>query len=312
VQPFIGGRRSTSVLASRRTPRLGGIAYSLLGGAGDSFEDFAAFYARAEIAAIERTLDRLFLDTCSDWYANLGKLRAIDLTRHYVAALELDPAVLEEALAVRLKSIQGKERLLFHGLPGIRPLPNPISNLNRQSLVFSTYETITHGDFHGHNILLDGEGHPWLIDFQTTGPGHVLRDVCQLDAAVRLSLLAPKEATLAERLELEEALGSARTFADAAAPGGQLHSENLAVIKAFATCTHLRGLAAKLVPNNQSSDFGEYEAGTLYCALKAACFFRASVIQREHAILAASLTAERLGLGPKPDRRKTLQRARAR
>ncbi|HEY0783269.1 MAG TPA: response regulator [Thermoanaerobaculia bacterium] len=296
VQPYVGGGRNTSVLGRRRTPRLGGIVYSLLGGASDSFEDFATFYRRADGDEIARAVDRLFLDTCQPWYASLGRLRPIDLTRHYVAALELAPAILDEALSVRLKSVQGRERLSFHSLPHLRPLPNPILTLGRQSLVFSTYETITHGDFNGHNVLVDGDGHCWLIDFQRTGIGHVLRDAVQLDTIVRLLLLGPDEATLAERLELEEALGSAASFADTSTLPGRLRSPNPAVAKAFLTCAHLRGLAAKLIASHREADIGEYYAGTLYCALKTASLFRTPTLQREHALLSACLTAERLGL----------------
>ena len=89
VQTFIGGRRTTTVLAEGRTRRLSGIVYSFVGAAGDSLENFKDFYCRSEIDAIERVIDNLFTDTCTTWYANAGSVQPYNLTLEYTQNLSL-------------------------------------------------------------------------------------------------------------------------------------------------------------------------------------------------------------------------------
>ncbi|MDP9122856.1 MAG: phosphotransferase, partial [Acidobacteriota bacterium] len=290
VQPFVGGGRVASAQTPRRTLRLGGIVYSLLGGVGDRFEEFASFYRRSDAAAIRQALDRLFFGTCSAWYASLGQLKPLDLTQQYSDWLALTPDSLDEAVAGRLKTVQGNETLHFKSLTANRTLCNPILALRRERIVLPTYETVTHGDLSEHNILLDEEGHSWLIDFQKTGYGHVLRDVIQLDTLVRLHLLAPEEATLDERLGLEELLCSECSFSQISQPTPA--SLAPALDKAFATCAHLRTIAARLVASHPGADIREFYAGAMYCALRVLRSYAVPMPQREHAILCASVCAE--------------------
>ncbi|MGH2480254.1 MAG: response regulator, partial [Ktedonobacteraceae bacterium] len=70
VKPFVGGGRNTSIEQACYTSRLGGIAYSLLGGDNDQWQDFGTFYQAAKIDHICQVLDNLFFDTCRNWYAS--------------------------------------------------------------------------------------------------------------------------------------------------------------------------------------------------------------------------------------------------
>lgn len=295
IRPYVGGGRSTTVQARRRTPRLGGIVYSFAGDAGGQFVDFATFYQRSDVDAIRRALDRLFTDTCGAWYENPGQRRPLDLTRHYMDWLGMSFDSLRQVLE-RLKGVQGKEKLYFQSLSEGRPFPNPLLALERTSLVLPTYETITHGDFNEQNILLDDEGHSWLIDFQRTGPGHVLRDAIELDSIIRFTLLQEDEADLDERQRLEEALSVAPISGRGPDLPPDALGDNAAARKAFAVCAHLRSLAGRLVARHTSADVREYQAGSLLCALNTLRFFSLPTLQREHALLSACVLTRRLGL----------------
>jgi DNA-binding response OmpR family regulator len=296
VQPFVGGGRNTNVLTMRRTSHLGGIMYSLLGAASDQLEDFGSFYRHANVSQIKEALDRLFLDTCSAWYANAGKLLPHDLSVDYQQLLGFTREKLEQALNEKLKSVQGKQELKFNSLISNRKYTNPILAVADSSLVRPTYICITHGDFNQHNILVDRTGYMWLIDFQGTGPGHILRDVAKLDSEVRFQLLAPEEASLEERLQMEEILCSIDRFSKVEQLAANLPTENQALSKAFATVVHLRTLARKLVWQNPSDDISEYYIALLYNALNTLRFYSLPTIQREHALLSASLLTDQLGL----------------
>ncbi len=296
VQSFIGGGRSTNVLDLRRTPHLGGIIYSLLGADNDHLEDFGNFYRHADVSQIRDVLDRLFLDTCSAWYANHGKLQPYNLTEDYQQRFGLTLEKLEHPLSELQRVVQGTQKLSFKSLNSERAFMNPFPGMAGPTLVRSTYSCPTHGDFNQHNLLVDSTGHTWLIDFQRTGQGHILQDVAKLDSEIRFFLLTSEEATLDERLSLEEALCSIERFSQVEQLATRFTTENIALAKAYSTVVYLRTLASKLVAQNPSDDIGEYYIALFYNAINTIRFYSLPLGQREHALLCASLLADRLGL----------------
>ena len=296
VQPFIGGRRNTNVLDLRRTAHLGGIIYSLLGTNIDQLVDFGDFYHQANVSQITDALDRLFRDTCGVWYGNPGHVQPLDLTKEYQRLFGYTPERLEQILVEQLKTVQGKKKLHFRNLNDRRAFTNPLVVTAGLSLVRPTYVCTTHGDFNQHNLLVDGSGHVWLIDFQSTGQSHILRDVAMLDSVVRFQLLAAEEATLEERLRMEETLCSIDRFSQLEQLATNFSTENQALAMAYATVVHLRKSARRLVEQNPSNDISEYYIALLYNAMNTIRFTSLSSGQREHAVLSASLLADRLGL----------------
>lgn len=296
VQPFIGGGRNTTVLAVQRTPHLAGIIYSLLGADSDRLEDFGSYYRHADLDQIKGVLDWLFLDTCSAWYANPGQLRPYNLSEDYQKSLEFTIEKLEYALAEMQKYVQGRQKLHFKSLNGERLFTNPLLALTGPPLICMTYTCPTHGDFNQHNILVDMSGHTWLIDFQGTGPSHILRDIAQLDSEIRFLLLTPEEATLEERLYLEETLCSIEHFSHLSKMANAFFAENRVLARVFFTIVHLRELAYKLISHNPSDDMSEYYVALLYNAVNTIRFYSLPSRQREHALLSASILADRLGL----------------
>jgi CheY-like chemotaxis protein len=296
IQPFIGGGRNTTVLDVRRTSHLGGIIYSLLGATNDQLEDFGSFYRHTDMHQIREALDKLFLDTCGAWYANPGRLQPHNLTGDYEHLLGFTWEKLEQALSERLKSVQGKHKLYFTSLNSERAFTNPLLAMIGQFLVRPTYICTTHGDFNQHNLLVDKTGHMWLIDFQRTGQGHILRDIAKLDTEVLFQLLTAEEATLDECLYMEEVLCSIESFSQVEQLGTKLSTENQALAKAYSTVVHLRTLARKLVEQNPSDDISEYYIALFYNAVNTLRFYSLPSRQREHALLCASILADRLGL----------------
>jgi CheY-like chemotaxis protein len=296
VQPFIGGGRSTTILDVRRTAHLGGIMYSFLGADNDHLEDFGSFYRHANVPQIKGILDRLFLETCSAWYANTGQLQPYNLTTDYQHMFGFTLEKLEYALAELQKFVQGRQKLCFKSLNSERTFTNPLLGMVGPPLVYPTYFCITHGDFNQHNLLVDSGGHTWLIDFQATGRGHILRDITQLDSEIRFFLVTQEEATLDERLHMEDALCSIEHFSQVKQLETRFTSKNPALAKAYSTVVHLRTLAHKLVAQNPSDDIGEYYTALFYNAVNSIRFYSLPSRQREHALLCASLLADRLGL----------------
>ncbi len=300
VEPFVGGGRSTAVLEVRRTTHLGGIIYTLLGTGSDPLVDFADFYRRASFSQIMIALDRLFSETCGTWYANRNQLQLVDFTADYQGLFGYTLDQLEQVRSKQLKSVRGKQKLVFTSLNSKRTFTNPLLIMAGSPFACPTYTCITHGDFNPHNLLVDNTGYIWLIDFQGTGPSHILRDVAMLDSAVRFQLLTEDDATLEERLHMEEMLlDGIQHFSQVEQLASGFLTENQALAKAYATVVHLRRLSCQLVAQNQQDDISEYYIALFYTALNTLQFFSLPSRQREHALLSASLLADRLGLNNK-------------
>jgi hypothetical protein len=294
VQHFVGDARSTNVVELSRTPRLGGIVYSLLGSPSSRLESFGSFYSHANISEIKLLLTRLFQETCGQWYANPGRVQLQDLSEEYQHRLGLTTENLDQALSEGLKSVQGKHKLRFDSLPGERTFTNPISAISNQRFLRPTYTCTVHGDLNESNVLVDDAGHAWLIDFGQTGPGHILRDVAELDSIVRFQLLGADQASLSERLEMEEALCNTERFSQIEELEATLETSNTALAKAYSTAVYLRTLSHRLVPKKPNDDISEYYIALLYYALKTIRFYSLPTLQRQHALLSASLLVDRL------------------
>jgi DNA-binding response OmpR family regulator len=300
VQPFIGGGRSTTVLDVRRTQHLGGIIYSLLGTSNDKLVDFGTFYRRSDLFQIEHALHRLFNVTCNSWYVNREPLHPFNLIENYQRMSIYPRKKLEQTLSKQIKYMQGKHKFFFNSLNHReRAFTNPLVAMDRLSIVRPAYTCATHGDFNQYNLLVDDAGNTWLIDFQDTGKSHILRDVAMLDAVVRFQLLLAEEATLEERLQMEEALFSIKLFSQVHLLAQRFQTSNLELAKAYASVVQLRKLAFQLVEHNLVDDLSEYYIALLYCALNTLGFSSLQQVQREHALLSASLLVDKLGLDNK-------------
>jgi hypothetical protein len=297
VEKFLRGGRRTTIKGLRYTPHLGGIVYSLLGANNDQLIDFAEFYhSKDDVFEIVTTLDRLFQMTCGNWYVNRSNIMPLDLAEDYQKLYKHGPRKLEQIIANYLSSVQAKEKLIFNSLDGNRQFTNPLAVTIGLSFTCYTFTCITHGDFNPYNLFVDQEGFSWLIDFQSTGPGHILRDFAMLDSIIRFLLLTELEATLEERLQMEEALCKPERFSQLTQLANEFTTENRALAKAFAAVVHVRTLAGKQIGQNARDDMGEYYVALYYNALTTLRYTNRTMVQLEHALLSASLLADKLGL----------------
>jgi thiamine kinase-like enzyme/DNA-binding response OmpR family regulator len=295
VQQFVGHSRYTNVMNFRRSLRLGGIVYSLVGGASDSIQSFQEFYAESSIYDIREALRKLFHDTCGSWYANKGKLELVDLSEYYRESLGFTWERIEKAIAESLKHVHGNDLFYFDRLQEKRSFLNPVKYMRGKSFPLSTYQCITHGDLNPGNILLDASGQSWLIDFDSTGVGHILRDLAELDVAIRCQLLENEQADLVERLRLEEMLNTPAKFSQIKNLDDNFASENPAVIKAYQAIIELRKIAYDLVRLNPADDIKEYYVALIYSSLNVLRFYGWKAVQREHALMSACLLINKIG-----------------
>ncbi len=288
------GEYCTSIHDVRRTVLLGGINYSFLGSSG-SIEDFGCFYRRSEVDRIKQALDHLFLKTCIDWYTNTNRLDLLDLVEEYQRKLGFTQEKLRNGFN-ELIGVQGidQEYLRVEALPNKQTFMNPLLAIDRQNFAYPTYTCPTHGDFNQHNLQLGSDGYIRMIDFQGTGQGHILRDFVALDTNLRFQLLTTSDATLQERLEMDQVLSSISHFSELEQLEGKFTTTNASLMKTYNIVVHLRRLAYHMVKHNSSDDFNEYYAALLLNSLNTLRFTSLEPEQRIHALLSASLLVEKL------------------
>lgn len=294
VEPFIGSARHSEITHHRRTPLLGGIIYSLVGAVSSHLVTFGEFYRSADISQIKNVLDSLFLGTFAAWYAKRTALEAQELGNIYEQSLQLGAEGLTSMAHQRLQDVEIGKGLRFKALTTTKDFRNPFDVVGERRFLRQTRCCTTHGNLNANNFLIDTDGQAFLVDFSKTGPGHshILRDVAALDSSVRLQLLESDEATLDERMALEEALCQITHFSQIEENRSTFVAENPAIAKTYHVVTHLRSLAHRLLSPNPSQDISELYIALFYHALYTMRLPQLSKTQIEHAVLSASLLLE--------------------
>src|SRR5258707_1553809 len=186
VEPFLIGARNTTILDQRSTWHLSGTVYSLLGTGSDQLVNFPHFYQNTDdIRKIREVLSHLFRETCGNWYDNRSQPQPIDLAADYKQFFHYAPRQLEQIIT-RLPIVFEREQLTSPSLQPLRKFTNPLPIATKLSLTCFTSTCIVHGDFNPYNLFVDQTGFTCLIDFQSTGHGHILREFAMLYSSIRL------------------------------------------------------------------------------------------------------------------------------
>ena len=169
-----------------------------------------------------------------------------------------------------------------------RPIHNPVEWFRHHPrLMTQTALAPTHGDLHSQNILLDPGHKAWLIDFYRSGPGHLFRDLIELEADIKFVLL--DVADLPSLQVFEQALLSTRYFGDMPTLPTFRHGE---LRKAFEVIQGLRHIAGRLAGGRV--EMRDYYQGLLLQTLAMICLRHVAPPKKRHAYLAASMLSQRL------------------
>jgi hypothetical protein len=262
---------------------LGAARYSFLGSSLRALPSFAASYRQEKDPQnILKPLIHFFKEVWSNHYGRPISWDPPPLFQVYDRAL---------GLKERLESFSYRENTLtFPGLPV--SFENPVLwalEHSDTSLLRNAQCAVTHGDMHGDNLFVDGE-HSWAIDFERTGPGHILRDFVELEVDILTRLVPFLNYDLSRFYELVTALMEPSASLTSSRPRGQspADAENH---KALEVITGLRRLAYEVT---QFRDFREYLWGLLLDALFVATLVSRDSPQRERSLLLAAVICESL------------------
>jgi CheY-like chemotaxis protein len=168
---------------------LGGVLYTFMGNGTRSFAEFDQFYDEENAETIIKSLEDLIFNTCRYWYNHRDRVRR-DLRALYYKALNLDKAKLIERIGSVLPGYDpANKHTLFP--PTHETIINPLQWMDDRGddFVQAVFESITHGDLTGRNIMVDRDKGCWLIDFYRTYPSHILRDFLILETDIKYRML---------------------------------------------------------------------------------------------------------------------------
>ncbi|MEW5725079.1 MAG: dual specificity protein phosphatase family protein, partial [Thermodesulfobacteriota bacterium] len=149
------------------------------------------------------------------------------------------------------------------------------------------YFSFVHGDLNGANIILDGRGNVWLIDFFHTRHGHVLQDLAKLENDL-LYIFTPldSEEDFREALELSDLLVTGRDLSQSPPDHGFAAP---ALARAYRTVKHLRGYYPDLV--HEAAEPLQLLLAQVRYAVHTLSFDESSRRQKEWALYSASRAA---------------------
>ncbi len=190
VEPFLPSQHATHV-NSAYTRHLGALLYTFFGVQAENTIDFETYYQQHPPDQIKTALRHLFGDTCQRWYQNRTPPDFESLRDLYFATFNLSyqpDRLLNEIRTLRPDYQPDAATVPFTDL-GLS-LPNPLHWLdNDAATVMPVCRSITHGDLHAGNILMNNTGDCWLIDFYRTSQSHILRDFVELETDIKFRLL---------------------------------------------------------------------------------------------------------------------------
>jgi len=292
---FVRGRipnyHMTRLERDRQTWDLGGIVYTFMGSSVDQMKRFDQYYRlERESSQILKVLHELFRTTLRNWFESAPSPSVRELFSLHAETL---------GLGARLQEYPNrKERIALPGLPF--KLHNPIvwaEKHARASIFPDVRVCTTHGDLHAGNVLVDKRGEPWLIDFEWTGEGHILRDAVELEADIKFRLLElhPSEETHLT-YALEVSLLRPESVTNDPQPPAEIqnHSE---LHKAYSVVAGLRQVAHEVTGFR---DMREYYWALLCDSLFVATHEQLPEKTQERALLSAALICERLAQWREP------------
>lgn len=285
---------------------IGAIRYTNI--ARDDRKLFRAWYAHASSEEVTRALEDLFTETLHPLYKERNGVDSRSVFQYYIA--EMFTPDFER----RIQDHCAHRPNVFDSAPFLGRslmLRDPVwwarENRGRSSFR-SRWEALTHGDLHSGNIFVDEHCETYVLDYERSGPGYILRDFVELEADIRLRLtpIAPEQLRLLYALDL--ALLTPSKGSEGLRPPnwdkipGLNPDATRELQKAFEAICALRRLARELT--GELGEMNQYYWAllmeTLISVLRKYSDVEAEAraAARDRALLSAALIAERLAAWP--------------
>jgi CheY-like chemotaxis protein len=298
IEGNLGGRFNAELVRDILFWDLGGILYNFLDHAGPRLVTFHEHYDKTqEPASILAPLRHFYLGTWRNFYERSSPAPDEEsLSTYYNQVFKLSermPGYPDQA-----------EQIHIPGIPA--PILNPVPWLGRHmqhSALVSYRLAVTHGDLHSDNLFVDGE-HAWVIDFERTGPGHILRDFIEMEVDL-FTRLGPGSG--GEEINMDLLVAGLLLAGDLEFeldPELSRHITNASITKVLHVLREHRRICAEVA---HPSDFREYLWGLLFDLVYLVTHILQDENQRQRALLLGGIVCERLKRGNRWSAREVLQ-----
>lgn len=289
IKPFLGGYRLAVLEGETFSRQIGGLVYRLIGAQEwESIRTFSEVFLDEDTETVIDLLKRFFGQTFGALFAD-ARRETINLTATYTEALSLTPKKLRTALEGFHPGALSEPYIHFKGLQGsyINPVMWALPQGSFRHFEVVSRRCLCHGDLHSRNILVDADGHFWLIDFARVERSHALRDFAELDTDIKFNLLPVVD--LEALLSFEHALLAPANFRHAPL---DVSFTNDRLNHAYRVVLALRRIASDLI--DLEGDMREYYQALFIHTLNIMRLRHISVEKKEYALLSASLICQRL------------------
>lgn len=259
---------------------LGAVVYNFLGSSDQkNMSEFSVFYQREQDSSvILKPLQAFFGEAWHGLY-DPGEKKEIttSLYSSYEKTLQLQKRLTNFLDQREYRSFRGIDTDLLNPVPWVLKHKMDSAMLNAR-------QAVTHGDLHGDNVFVDGD-HAWVIDFERSGWGHILRDFAELEVDIVTRLAWKKDdKDLKEFFRLAVYLAEPYYLRKNYDPAEQFKNPELR--KAFNVIRGLRQLAYDTTIFN---DFREYIWSLLFDSVFVAALPTEENYQNERALLYGSV-----------------------
>jgi DNA-binding response OmpR family regulator len=289
------------------------IVYVLHGGNLEDITTLTEFYRDSPVEMVTTALNHLFSTTLAPWYEQ-GRLREGDkaLTQFLLEELALTEEALtpselgrrfsticQEGLAANLVKIYYATNSLTLQLADGSSIsyPNPVGHLaeKRFEINLPVLTGTTYRQLNGDSLLVDRQGHTWLIDFSRVSRSPLLLDFVSLEVALKFDLLTTPN--VLARYEMERRLLNLSRL-DAAVDIEDVEPE---VAKSLQAICRVRSWASSLIGREMEA----YLLGLLFYTVSQLITYDATVryTRREliaylHRVLSAAMLCQKLTPAP--------------
>ena len=285
---LVVGNRVPTALNIARTRSLSGILYTFVG-LGVA-KDFSIFFSEAGNNEVQNVLRNLYQKTCSAFHRNaIISSTPVNLQEIYFKELWLNPVTLEQGF----QYMMGK-RHPFHledtgrvWLGEEVTLLNPVAFVQKNDFQFPALIGIIHGELQGYNVLVDQFQQTWLIDFACTTRGPIAQDYALFETFLLISAVADQNWQTI--YQWHRILFETRNMT--AVPLSPKLKQIETIQKAHTAILTIRRLAfvdAVILSEE------EYLISLLFNSLKLLTILNLPAKQRNFALIASALVAERL------------------
>lgn len=214
IRGHIEGGRYAHMVARECLWHLGGHVYSFIGFTGTEILTFDDLYsAPIQAPTAQLAADQKLIEILEGFFGTIWRRNNDKVTPTQRSLFELYDHNWNHKLSARVVTWAERPAKLRKSKALGVTLPDPLRWLcdNYQASPLANISTaIVHGDLHGENLLLDRQQFAWVIDYEDTGEGHILRDYVEFAQNI-LTRLHPQLTELTLLYELAISLTQPRS-----------------------------------------------------------------------------------------------------